>query len=525
MASVGTNDADGDHSTPERATMTDRGPLVITGLEKSFGGVQALRGANLTCKPSEVHALIGENGAGKSTLVKVLSGALRADAGEIVLGGRTVRPESPRQAREAGIGTVFQELSLIPDLSVASNLFYGIEPNVRAGRIDRRALRRAAAAALDRFGVLQIKTDASVRDLALADRQILEVCKALLREPSVLILDEPTSALLPEQVDWLFAKVREFAAGGGIALFISHRLEEIESLSDHVTVLRGGVDVGSGPIAEMAEARLVELMLGRSVDRVFPEGSDDARSDEVVCEIGNLASPPRLKDVSLSIRKGEIVGVGGLQGQGQLPMFLALFGVIPSSGKVVVDGRTVRLRHPRAALDAGIALIPEDRASEGLCMTLSIRDNISLGSLSDLSSGGLVNPGRERRVLDSAVSKLRIVLKDVRQEVAALSGGNQQKVILARVLAQKPSLLLMYDATRGVDVGTKAEIYRLMREQCAAGNSILFYSTDAQELVNMADRVVVLHDGRIRAYLEGAEITESRIVAESVGGGARSQAR
>jgi ABC-type sugar transport system ATPase subunit len=206
-------------------------------------------------------------------------------------------------------------------------------------------------------------------------------------------------------------------------------------------------------------------------------------------------------------------------------MFLALFGVIPSSGKVVVDGRTVRLRHPRAALDAGIALIPEDRATEGLCMTLSIRDNISLGSLTELSSGGLVNPTRERRVLDSAVSKLRIALKDVRQEVAALSGGNQQKVILARVLAQKPSLLLMYDATRGVDVGTKAEIYRLMREQCDAGNSILFYSTDAQELVNMADRVVVLHDGRIRAHLEGVEITESRIVAESVGGGARSQAR
>ena len=360
---------------------------------------------------------------------------------------------------------------------------------------------------------------------ALGERQILEVCKALLREPSVLILDEPTSALLPEQVDWLFAKVREFAAGGGIALFISHRLEEIESLSDHVTVLRGGVDVGSGPIAEMSEARLVELMLGRSVDRVFPAASQDAKSDEVVCEISNLASPPRLKDVSLSIRKGEIVGVGGLQGQGQLPMFLALFGVIPSSGKVVVDGRTVRLRHPRAALDAGIALIPEDRATEGLCMTLSIRDNISLGSLTELSSGGLVNPTRERRVLDSAVSKLRIALKDVRQEVAALSGGNQQKVILARVLAQKPSLLLMYDATRGVDVGTKAEIYRLMREQCDAGNSILFYSTDAQELVNMADRVVVLHDGRIRAHLEGVEITESRIVAESVGGGARSQAR
>jgi ribose transport system ATP-binding protein len=502
-----------------------RRSLSISGLRKSFGGVEALRGANLTCVGGETHALIGENGAGKSTLVKILSGAVRPDSGEILVNGERLAVSSPREAREAGIATAFQELSLIPDLTVAGNLFYGIEPRVRAGRIDRRALRQSGAALLERFGVEGVDAGRQVRELSLAQRQVLEICKALVREPSVLILDEPTSALLPEQVQWLFAKVRDFARGGGIALFISHRLEEIENLCDQVTVLRGGVDVGTGPISEMAEARLVELMLGRPVDRVFPEPAPQPVTDEVVCEITDLASPPRLRGVSLAIKRGEVVGVGGLQGQGQLALFLSLFGAIRSSGKVTMKGRAVRLRHPRAALDAGIALIPEDRASDGLCMTLSVRDNISLGSLAEISTAGFVNRSKEKGLIAFAVAQLNVAMRNLRQEVAALSGGNQQKVILGRVLAQRPSLLLMYDATRGVDVGTKAEIYKLMREQCASGTSILFYSTDVTELVNLADRVVVLHDGRIRAHLEGEEITESRIVAESVGGGARAALR
>jgi ribose transport system ATP-binding protein len=495
--------------------------LVVSGVKKSFGGVEALRGASLTCTAGETHALIGENGAGKSTLVKVLSGAVRADSGELTLDGNRLRVGSPLAARDAGIATVFQELSLIPDLSVASNLFYGMEPKVRAGRVDRRALRRVASAALEELGAGGIDAGRNVRDLSLGERQVLEVCKALIRTPSVLILDEPTSALLPEQVQWLFEKVRAFAATGGIALFISHRLEEIESLSDRVTVLRGGVDVGSGATAEMSEDHLVELMLGRRVERVFPEATTETKSDEVVCEIENLASSPRLRGISLSIRRGEIVGVGGLQGQGQLALFLALFGAVQSTGRVAMRGKDVRLRHPRAALDAGIALIPEDRATEGLCITLSVRDNISLGSLPRISTAGLVVPEKERGLIAFAVSQLSIVMKNLRQEAASLSGGNQQKVILGRVLAQRPSLLLMYDATRGVDVGTKAEIYRLMRAQCEQGTSILFYSTDVAELVNLADRVIVLHDGQIRVQLDGAEITESRIVAESVGGGRR----
>ncbi len=492
--------------------------LVLAEVKKAFGGVQALRGASFACRRGEVHALIGENGAGKSTLVKVLAGAIRADAGELSLFGEPLRVRSPLDAQRVGIVTVFQELSLIPDLSVAGNLFYGIEPRVRAGRIDRRALRRAAGAALEELGVEGVGANLNVRELSLAHRQTLEIAKALVRRPRVLVLDEPTSALLPEQVEWLFAKVRAFAADGGIAVFISHRLEEIENLSDRVTVFREGVDVGSGRIDEMPEERLVELMLGRRVERLYPPAPEHSAPGEVVCRVSGLSSPPRLRDVSLEIRSGEIVGIGGLQGQGQLPLFLALFGARRSSGEVVVKGRKLRLRRPIDALRAGVALIPEDRATEGLCLSLGIRDNISLGSLRAVSGGGIVNPRKERALIRRMAARLRITMRHPLQEASSLSGGNQQKVLLARVLAQEPSVLLMYDATRGVDVGTKTEIYQLMRDQCAQGVGILFYSTDVAELSNIADRVIVLHDGLVRAHLEGSELTEHRIVAAAVGG-------
>jgi ribose transport system ATP-binding protein len=369
------------------------------------------------------------------------------------------------------------------------------------------------------LGVEGIEVGRTIRELSLAQRQIVEICKALIREPDVLVLDEATSALLPEQVEWLFANVRSFAERGGIADFISHRLEEIENLSHRVTVFRGGVDVGSGAIGEMPEARLVELMLGHRVDRVYPEQlAAPAENQDVVCELSDFSSSPSLRHVSMAIRRGEIVGVGGLQGQGQHALFLALFGARRSAGKVVVNGREIRLRRPEDALAAGLVLIPEDRATEGLCLSLAIRDNISLGSLKSVSRWGLIDPGRERRLVGDMVKRLQIVLRNTLDEASSLSGGNQQKVLLGRVLAQQPLILLMYDATRGVDVGTKTEIYRLMRELCERGVSILFYSTDVSELANLSDRVIVLHDGAIRAHLSGADLKEHQIVAASVGG-------
>jgi ribose transport system ATP-binding protein len=492
--------------------------IELKGIKKSYDGVAALRGANLICEYGRICALMGENGAGKSTLVKILSGAIAADEGEIRLDGQPLVVRSPAEAQRAGVVTVFQELSLIPDLTVADNLFYGIEPRVRFGRIDRRTLIREAEAAFARLEVAGIDPKQNVRELSLANRQILEICKALIRQPRVLVLDEPTSALLPQQVDWLFKHVAAVTAAGSSAVFISHRLEEVERLCDEVTVFRNGVDVGRGSIEEMPEDRLIELMLGRQVERVFPPPPASRAATDVVCQVRELAAPPRLREVSLELSRGEIVGVGGLQGQGQVELFLSLFGALAHTGEVSLEGRPVRLRRPAEALKAGIALIPEDRASEGLCLGLGIRDNIELSSLPSVSRLGLISRRRERDLISNGASQLSIKMRNPRQEVSALSGGNQQKVLLARALAQRPRLLLMFDATRGVDVGTKSEIYSLMRDLCEQGVAILFYSSDVFELASLADRVVVIHDGQIRARLEGSEISEGRIVAASVGG-------
>jgi ribose transport system ATP-binding protein len=497
--------------------------LELIDLRKSYDGVHALQGASLSCAFGEVHGLIGENGAGKSTLVKVVSGAVRPDGGTVKVAGETAQLRTPRDAQRAGIGTVFQELSLVPNLSVAANLLYGMEPQVRFGRVGRRALVRRAAEVLAGFSVDGIDPSAPTRELDLADRQVVEFVKALIREPRVLVLDESTSALLPRQVEWFFEQVSRFAAAGGAVLFISHRLEEIQHACTRVTVFRGGIDVGSGSIGEMPESRMVELMLGRTVERVFPPRPVRAGGGATLCEVRELTAEPRLRGVSFHLEEGEILGVAGLQGQGQAQLFLSLFGALTHGGEIVLRGTPIRLRRPGDALDAGIALVPEDRASEGLCLGLAIRDNISLSSLDSLSLYGLVAPARERALVRTAAQRLSIRMSDQRQEVSALSGGNQQKVLLARVLVQDPGLLLMYDATRGVDVGTKVEIYRLMREVCERGVSILFYSSDVFELANLSDRVIVLHDGRVRASLAGHDLDERRILAAVVGGAGEPQ--
>jgi ribose transport system ATP-binding protein len=494
--------------------------LVLADLRKSYGGVVALDGATLVCSRGELHGVVGENGAGKSTVVRILSGAVAADAGTIALDGTEIAIRSPADAHAAGIATVFQELSLIPHLGVAQNLFYGSEPRSILGRISTRRLARAAGDVFDRFGLPRIDAHKPVYELRLAERQLLEILKALNRQPSVLVLDEPTSALLPTQVEWLFGAARRFADGGGIVLFISHRLSEIEQLCDRVTVLRNGTHVGTGLVQELPEHTLVELMLGRRLERFFPDKAQHERvRDDVVCRLREFAAQPDLHELDLEVRAGQIVGVGGLEGQGQATLFRALFGLRSFTGTFELDGQSTHPRGPSRALARGIALVPEDRASEGLCLPLSVRDNISLSSLSALSRAGLVVRTRERRLVAEARSRLAIKLRSPHQEVASLSGGNQQKVLLARTLATSPSLLLLYDATRGVDVGTKAEIYTLMHALCRDGVGILFYSTDAIELAGMSDRVIVLHDGRVRADLSGEEINEAALVAAAVGGG------
>ncbi len=497
------------------AGSTSAGALVLRDVHKSYSGVQALRGASFSCSFGQIHGLIGENGAGKSTLVKVLSGATTADRGAISIQGREFAARNPREAREHGIGTVFQELSLIGDLDVAQNLLYEQEPRTRTRRINRRALKARAAETLARYGLEQDVAQL-VRDLRLAERQVLEIVKVLVREPRVLVLDEATSSLLPAQVDWLFGIARAFARDGGLVIFVSHRLSEIMTLCDSVTVLRDGRDVGHGAISELSEPRLVELMLGRKLEGVYPPRTKPPTT-EVVCRLEKFSAPPTLRQIDLDVRVGEIVGVAGLDGQGQTDLFLGLYGARRAEGRVELEGRRVNLRTPVNALNAGVGLVPEDRARDGLCLSLGAGDNMTLSSLSDVARFGFIQRAAARDRIQEGIDRLRITIRSPSAEVSSLSGGNQQKVLLARVLLREPKLLLMLDATRGVDVGTRYEIYRLMRAHCDSGGAILFYSSDIAELVNMSDRVVVLHDGAVRALLED-DMSEASILSAVIGG-------
>jgi ribose transport system ATP-binding protein len=502
------------------ADRLERG-LILRGVSKSYAGVHALRGVDLVAHTGEVHGLIGENGAGKSTLVKILSGAVRADSGELLLGGEPCVLGTPALARDVGIATAYQELSLVPDWDVATNLLYGNEPVVRAGRISARAARRSARSILRSMGVETIDPTAVVRELRLAERQVLEIVRALLADPRLLILDEPTSALAPDQVSWFFSKVKEFVSRDRLVLFISHRLEEIAALCDRVTVFRDGRHVGAGPIDEMPEARLVSLMLGQEREHVLVHSRRQKATSvqrKVAARVEGLDLPPRLHEVSFEVGTGEILGVAGLEGQGQLDLFLALYGVRRYRGSVLLGDRPIRPRSPAEALRHGIGLVPEDRG-QALCMPRSIADNLTLGSLADISRFGLISRSRESAIVSHALVGLKVRAWGPEQTVETLSGGNQQKVLLGRVLEAKPRLLLMYDATRGVDVGTKAEIFDLMHELAATGVAIVYYSTDLTELLSTCDRVIVMHDGRIRATLADEELTHAGILSAVLGGG------
>jgi ribose transport system ATP-binding protein len=486
-------------------------------IRKSYGGVHALTDASLACFAGEVHGLVGQNGAGKSTVIKILSGAVTPDSGELMQEGRPIRLSSPLAARSHGIGTVFQELSVVADLSVAINLLYGTPEIANWGRLDQRRLMADAKEKLANLGLDRLDPHALVRDLSLSDRQVLEVAKVVLRKPRLLVLDEATSALLPKDVEWLQQIATAFAREGGAVVFVSHRMQEVMSFSHRLTVFREGRDVGTGLVTEFGHDDLIELMLGRRIDSNFPPRPQRIARTTPLMEVSGVKSGRRLTGVDLKLYPGEILGVGGLQGQGQRDLFLALYGAQALSGGVTINGQPADLRSPTHAIDSGIALIPEDRGTEGLFQTLAIKDNILVGNLGSVSRAGLLFGSAPGRLVESMIAALQVKLRSPYQEVGGLSGGNQQKVLLARALAQEPKILLMYDPTRGVDVGTKSEIYRLMREQCAKGVGVLFYSSDAAELAAVSDRVVVLHDGRIGAELEGAALTEESVVRAVVG--------
>lgn len=491
----------------------------MDGASKRYGGVTALEKADLTVETGQIHAILGENGAGKSTLIKIMSGVVEPDEGRMLLDGREIEFASPAAANRAGIVCIFQELSLIPDLSVADNISIS-NPPTRFGLIDRRAQRRIAEDALARAGAEDIHPLAPVKDLPLSRRQMVEIAKALARGPRVLILDEATSALTAADVAKVFVVLKRLRSEGLALLFISHRMHEIAELADRCTVFRNGRNVATYRAGEKTDNEVVELMIGREYSHVFPPKPALAASDKLpVLEVRNLSWSGRLKDISLAVRAGEVVGLGGLDGQGQRELLLALFGVLRGvSGEILIDGARTSVASPSAAKTRriGMALIPEDRKTEGLMLPMSVSINLSFAALDRISRRGVVDSARERRLIEEMIGLLAIRTDGTDVPAGSLSGGNQQKLVIAKWLMVKPRIILLNDPTRGIDVGTKAEIYQLMRKLAASGAAIVFYSTDYDELVGCCDRVFVLYDGAVKRVLAGGEITERALIGSAL---------
>ncbi|WP_433518144.1 sugar ABC transporter ATP-binding protein [Nonomuraea sp. CA-143628] len=489
--------------------------LALANVSKSFGAVRALRDVSLELFAGEAHALAGENGAGKSTLVKTLAGVHRPDTGQVLLNGEPVVFAGPADAQQAGVAVIYQEPTLFPDLSVAENIFMGRQPRRTLGRIDRKEMHGQARRLFERLGVA-LDPEQPSRGLSIADQQLVEIAKALSREARVLVMDEPTAALSGNEVARLFSVVEALREHGCAILFISHRLDEIFSLCQRVTTLRDGAWIASEPVAGLTHDDLVRRMVGRELGTLYPK--EEAALGEVALQVDRLTREGVFTDVSFQVRRGEIVALAGLVGAGRSEVARAVFGVDRwDAGSVSVDGRPLPAGSPTAAMGAGLALVPEDRRQQGLVMELSIERNIGLTGLGSLRRGVTISRTAERdRAKDWAV-RLQLKFARLSDGVGVLSGGNQQKVVLAKWLATKPSVLIVDEPTRGIDVGTKAEVHRLLSELAGQGIAVLMISSDLPEVLGMADRVLVMHEGRLTAELSRADATEESVMNAATG--------
>ncbi|HLW58714.1 MAG TPA: sugar ABC transporter ATP-binding protein [bacterium] len=489
--------------------------LQMRGIVKTFPGVQALAGVDLDVLPGEVHALIGENGAGKSTLIGVLGGIHLPDSGQIILRGQPVSIPSPRRAREIGIAIIHQELNQVGPLSVAENLFLGDEPRRGHWFVDWETLRARAGALMAELGV-RVDPRARVDLLSVAERQTVEIARALSLRADILVMDEPTAALTLEEVERLFAIIDDLRKRGVSIIYISHRLEEIFRIADRVTVMRDGHYVGTYPIATIDMDGLIQLMVGRKLTEKFPKEAVAPGPPRL--EVRGLSVGGFFRDVSFAVRAGEILGIAGLVGSGKIEVAHAIFGMLPlDGGEVLVEGRPVTIRSPADAIARRIGLVPEDRKTLGLVLGMSIRDNITLPSLHGLSTAGFVRKDQERAMVAQAIARLDVRARDRDQPVGTLSGGNQQKVVLAKWLQAGAKVVLLCEPTRGIDVGAKVEMYRLMVELARAGVAVVMISSELPEVLGMSDRIIVMHEGRITAEFAHGEATQEKIMASASG--------
>jgi ABC-type sugar transport system ATPase subunit len=488
--------------------------LEMKNIDKHFAGVHALDNVSLTLRQGEVHALVGENGAGKSTLMKILIGLYIQEAGEIVLKGRDVSFKSVRDAQNAGISMIFQEFNQVKVLSVMENIYLGREPKTKTGSVDFKRMYEESLSLLKRLGV-DLDPKAKIRDLTVAKHQLVEIVKAISLNAEIIIMDEPTSALSRNEIEYLLNTVRTLRDQGKCIVFISHKMEEIYSVCEQVTVLRDGHLIHTGKVADVTEKELIRMMVDRDVNELFPK--QEAKIGDVVLQVKNLSVDGEFEDITFDLRKGEILGVAGLMGAGRTELMEAIVGARrPDKGEIYYKGEKILNRIPRDAIDRGIAMVPEDRKKNGIFLKLSIKNNILMSSFKKCVNGLAIRRKLEKQYFDEYAAKLQIKYSTVTQACQNLSGGNQQKVAVARVLNADPDIIILDEPTRGIDVKTKAEIHRLMSHLAGQGKAVLMVSSELPEILGMSDRILVLHEGTQTGILNRKEATADKIMELAV---------
>jgi len=493
---------------------TDTPLIAARGISKSFAGVEVLRDVDLDLQRGEIHALLGENGAGKSTFAKILAGVHRPTRGTVALNGEVVDINSPITAQKLGVTLIHQEPISFPDLTVAENLVLGRTVGAPLARVHWAQMTREARQLMDLLGV-RIDVTRPMRGLSIADQQMVEIARALASDSRLIIMDEPTAPLTPKEVDTLFGIARRLRGEGRTIVFISHRLEEVRSLCDRVTIFRDGNRVATDTIANLSDGDIIRLMIGRPLREYMKKHGTTI--GEVALKIEHLSKPGLFTDISFDVRKGEIVGLGGLIGAGRTDVARAIFGVAPaSSGTITVNGKAVVVTSPSQAIDLGLAFVPEDRAIAGIFRTLPVEQNISAAVPRRIAPGGIIRRKVEKALAAESVRRLRIRLASMRQPIGELSGGNQQKSILARWLLTDPSVLILDEPTRGIDIGVKAEFYDMIGELAASGRAILLISSELPELLALCDRVLVMSEGRLTANIARADASQESIMQAAV---------
>ena len=490
--------------------------IEMKGIDKSFGSNQVLKNAGFYLKDGEVHALMGENGAGKSTLMKILTGVYTRDAGTVYVDGKEVLYKSPQEAEKAGIVFIYQELNVLFDLTVEENLFMGKEITKKFGICDKKAMREKAQEVMERMGV-NIPVTALMSDLSVGQQQMVEICKALMLDAKVLIMDEPTAALTQSETRFLFEVINSLRKKGVSIVYISHRMEEIFELCDRITVLRDGTYVDTKYIKDITLDDIVQMMIGRTIGERFPKR--EAKIGKEVLRVEGLTHEKLFRNVSFSVRAGEVLGFSGLMGAGRTEIMHAIFGNIPiKEGKIFVEGNAVTIKNPRQAIKAGIGFITEDRKTEGLLLEKSIAENIEIANLGKISKNSVLQTAKQKEIVKRGIEEFRIRCFGPEHECYNLSGGNQQKVVLAKWIYKDPKILILDEPTRGVDIGAKKEIYSVINELAAKGVAVIMVSSELPEVLGMSDRIAVVHEGKITGILDARDADQAKVMTLATGG-------